>query len=149
MLTSYVRNVFLATVGFLTACSSPPTTGAGGAAPLGCDTAADCGDSHPDICIACHANECVVISGACNACEGAPAGTICEGTASDAIHGECDGDPAAPVCDVTEWTCLRNPPGTPCIGGLCDGQDTCCSGGCLSATNVCTFGAGSIGKVCS
>lgn len=114
----------------------------------GADTGADwtCGPIACDEGNPCVRNGCAEDGGCARIVQ--PKGTTCEGEAADPIHGECDGDQDAPSCTITEWTCLRNPPGTPCIGGLCDGQQTCCSGGCLSASNVCTFGAGSIGKVC-
>lgn len=66
-----------------------------------------------------------------------PKGTICEGMASDPIHGECDGDPQFPTCNITEWTCLRNPPGTACLAGICAKNMVCCSGGCLTTDGAC------------
>lgn len=80
-----------------------------------------------------------------NICEHAARGKICEGSAGDGIHGECNGQG---ICDITEWTCLRNPEGTVCHGGHCDAYQRCCSGGCLDATGLCVYDAGSEGMYC-
>lgn len=61
-------------------------------------------------------------------CIGEPAGTICEGVAANAVHGECNGNG---TCIVIDWTCLHGMPGDPCgNGGLCavDANNTpiCC-----------------------
>lgn len=88
-------------------------------------------------------NPCVSVScGADGGCVRAvtPEGTLCEGNAADPIHGECSGDLDAPACVIVEWTCLREPAGTKCIGGFCDNDMICCSGGCLNSDGKCVSG---------
>jgi hypothetical protein len=136
---------FFIPVAMLTAClRHPPSETGGGGIVFHDDTgggggADPCDDGDP----------CTVDTAQGSRCTHAPepAGTICEGAAADPIHGECN--PDAGTCDVQEWTCLRNPPGTKCIGGICDGHQRCCSGGCINADGFCTFGPPFNGLACN
>lgn len=125
-----VRRLAWAMLAMLYGCGSvvgPPQRDAGSDSECEADA---CDDGNP-----CTTDGCGADGGCAHIVQ--PKGTTCEGVATDPIHGECNGDPVAPSCGVQEWTCLRNPPGTACIGGVCDGFMSCCSGGCIDVDGAC------------
>ncbi len=109
-----------------------------------CSTDADCNDEN-----ACTEDTCV--SGAC-AYKNKPARSMCEGAATDSIHGECNQD--EPVCNIEPWGCFQNPPdGHPCLGSPCLTVAQCDFYQCVDTTceaGVCVFrpepsGSGCVG----
>lgn len=134
--TYMIRYYACALCATVLACSSPVghpdagTTGGGdGGSSVPCPDG--CDDGNPCTADECRESECAHAP--------LPAGTICEGTADEPIHGECEAPPAA-VCGITEWTCIKGNPGDKCIGGICAINHQCCSGGCINKQGYCTFG---------
>lgn len=85
-------------------------------------------------------------TGGGNPCDTLNPGDICGGDAKDPIHGECqDGS-----CVWIDWTCMHNPEGTPCEGGVCAHstvEPVCCKG-CVAPDGLCSHVADLAGATC-